>query len=68
MTIAEIRRVARGNLGRRVIVELKSGRDVEGVIVFAGIFSLILRTRVRGRIVFRRIFYRNIIRIVPIVF
>lgn len=60
MTIAEIRRFARRNVGRRVEVELRSGRDIEGVIVFAGTLSLILRIRVRGGFVRRRIFYRNI--------
>ncbi|MNJ58992.1 hypothetical protein D3C77_546530 [compost metagenome] len=63
MTIAEIRRFARRNLGRRVEVELRSGRVVEGVIVFAGIFSLILRIRVRGRFIRRRIFFRDILSI-----
>ncbi|MDO7907520.1 acetyl-CoA acetyltransferase [Paenibacillus sp. JX-17] len=60
LTIAQIRAFAKRNVGRRVEVELKSGREIEGVIVFAGNFSLILRRRVRGVFVRVRIFYRNI--------
>ncbi|GAB6989662.1 hypothetical protein [Paenibacillus pini] len=55
-----VRRFARRNVGRRVEIELFSGREFEGVIVFAGIFSLILRIRVRGGFVNRTILYRNI--------
>lgn len=61
MTIAEIRRFARRNVGRRVDIELRSGRDIEGVIVSAGSLSLVLRVRVRGELVRRTIAYRNII-------
>lgn len=60
MTIRSIRRFAQRNVGRRVEVDLKSGREFEGVIVFAGRLSLILRRRVRGVFVRTRIFYRNI--------
>lgn len=63
MTLIEIRRFARRHVGRRVIVVLRSGRRIEGVIVFAGLLSLILRVRVRGVFVRRRIFYREIARI-----
>ncbi|MDR0267963.1 hypothetical protein [Paenibacillus sp.] len=67
MTIAEIRRIARRNLGRRVVIELRSGLFAEGIIVFAGISSLVLRSRVgRRRFVRTRIFYRNIISIDPV--
>lgn len=58
--IERIRRRARRWVGRRVDVELRSGRDFEGVIVAAGQNSLLLRRRVRGRIVVRRYAYRDI--------
>ncbi len=64
LTLFEIRRFARRHFGRRVIVVLRSGRRIEGVIVFAGLFSLILRVRIRGVFVRRRIFYRDIARII----
>lgn len=65
MTLIEIRHFARRHVGRRrrVIVVLRSGRRIEGVIVFVGLLSLILRMRVRGVFVRRRIFFRDIVRI-----
>lgn len=58
--IARLRRRAQRWVGRRVDLELRNGRDFEGVIVSAGRNSLVLRRRVRGRIVERRFSYRNI--------
>jgi len=44
-------------------VQLRSGKDVESVIVSAETLSLVLRVRVRAIFVRRRIFFRNIISI-----
>ena len=57
------RHFVRRHFSRRVIIVLRSGRRIEGVIVFVGLLSLILRMRVRGVFVRRRIFFRDIVRI-----
>lgn len=58
--IRRLRMQARRYLGKRVNVELFNGREFEGRLVDVDLLSLVLRIRVRGGFVFRRIFFRNI--------
>lgn len=64
-SIREIREIAFLFLGKRVIVILKSGVRVRGVIVSVGLFSLVLRVRVGKKFVRRTIRFRNILAIIP---
>lgn len=55
-----VRRFVRRNVGRRVVVVLRSGRVLVGRIIFAGIFSFRLRIRRNRFTIIRRIRYDDV--------
>jgi hypothetical protein len=60
LTPRQVRRFVRQNIGRRVDIELISGRDIEGVIVSARETTFRLRIRRRNRNIIIVISYRRV--------